>query len=178
MNVIFGLVLRFRFHFSLAGFDCFSSVGIDYRAETMVGQFVETFWRKSFIGDLRRAKKVFGDDSQWTIEHGGKTQRFEFVWLQGICVKVGHTVIDTFLSTFPHRENSARQGICVTLLSSDVSLSLQVDKAADSMTIEDATGQAELRTCSRIPDIWSTSEGMSPCRSQPSHGAKSRDSVS
>jgi len=27
------------------------------------------------------------------------------------------------------------------------------------MIIEDATGQAEIHTCSRVPDVWSTNEG-------------------
>ncbi len=27
------------------------------------------------------------------------------------------------------------------------------------MIIEDATGQAEIQNCSRIPDAWSTNEG-------------------
>ena len=58
----------------------------------MVGQFIDTFWRKSFIGDLRRAKKRSDDDSQWTINHAGKTHQFQFVWLQGLCVKVRRTI--------------------------------------------------------------------------------------
>ena len=28
------------------------------------------------------------------------------------------------------------------------------------MIIEDATGQAEIQNCSRIADVWSTSEGI------------------
>lgn len=55
----------------------------------MVGQFIHSFWRKSFIGDLRRARKISDDDSQWTIVYNGKAHQFEFVWLQGLCVKVG-----------------------------------------------------------------------------------------
>ncbi|CAF3032727.1 unnamed protein product [Rotaria sp. Silwood2] len=35
----------------------------------MVGQFIDTFWRKSFIGDLRRARKVSEDDTEWTITY-------------------------------------------------------------------------------------------------------------
>ena len=58
----------------------------------MVGQFIDTLWRKSFIGDLRRAKKVSGDDSYWSLVYYGKDHRFQFVWLQGICIQVG--VID------------------------------------------------------------------------------------
>lgn len=54
----------------------------------MVGQFIDTFWRKSFIGDLRRAKKLPDDDGQWTICLAGKTHQFQFVWLQGLCVKI------------------------------------------------------------------------------------------
>jgi hypothetical protein len=55
----------------------------------MVGQFIDTFWRKSFIGDLRRARKVPEDDTQWALVYAGKTHQFQFVWLQGLCVKVG-----------------------------------------------------------------------------------------
>ncbi|CAF2454625.1 unnamed protein product [Rotaria sp. Silwood2] len=54
----------------------------------MVGQFIDTFWRKSFIGDLRRARKVSEDDTEWTITYNGKVHQFQFVWLQGICVKI------------------------------------------------------------------------------------------
>jgi hypothetical protein len=56
----------------------------------MVGQFIDTFWRKSFIGDLRRARKVSEDDTQWTLVYDGKAHQFQFVWIQGICVKVGY----------------------------------------------------------------------------------------
>ncbi|CAF3311364.1 unnamed protein product [Rotaria socialis] len=87
----------------------------------MVGQFIDTFWRKSFIGDLRRARKVSDDDTQWTIIYNGKAQQFQYVWLQGLCIKI--------------------------------------DKIADLMVIEDATGQAEIQNCSRISDAWSTNEG-------------------
>jgi len=87
----------------------------------MVGQFIDTFWRKSFIGDLRRAKKVCEDDTQWTLVYNGKAHQFQFVWLQGICVKI--------------------------------------DKSADLMIIEDATGQAKIQNCSRVQDAWSTNEG-------------------
>jgi hypothetical protein len=55
----------------------------------MVGQFIDTFWRKSLIGELRRAKKVSGDDSYWSLVYHGKDHRFQFVWLQGICIQVG-----------------------------------------------------------------------------------------
>jgi hypothetical protein len=55
----------------------------------MVGQFIDTFWRKSFIGDLQRAKKVSEDDNQWSLMYDGKSHLFQFVWIQGICVKVG-----------------------------------------------------------------------------------------
>ena len=55
----------------------------------MVGQFIDTFWRKSFIGELRRATKLADDDTQWSIIYHGKEHLFQFVWLQGICVKVG-----------------------------------------------------------------------------------------
>ncbi len=56
----------------------------------MVGQFIDTFWRKSFIGDLHRARKVSEDETQWSLGYQGKDHRFQFVWLQGICVKVGY----------------------------------------------------------------------------------------
>ena len=54
----------------------------------MVGQFIDTFWRKSFIGDLRRARKISDDGTQWALTYQGIDQQFQFVWLQGICVKV------------------------------------------------------------------------------------------
>jgi hypothetical protein len=57
-------------------------------AYIMVGQFIDTFWRKSFIGDLHRAKKVSEDDTLWTLTYAGKAHQFQFVWIQGICVKV------------------------------------------------------------------------------------------
>ncbi|CAF1424173.1 unnamed protein product [Adineta ricciae] len=54
----------------------------------MVGQFIDTVWRKSFIGDLRRAMSTSHDDSQWAIVRNGKTYQFQFVWVQGLCTKV------------------------------------------------------------------------------------------
>ena len=54
----------------------------------MVGNFVDTFWRKSFIGDLRRARKSLDNDSQWLLEYEGKEHCFQFIWLQGLCTKV------------------------------------------------------------------------------------------
>ncbi|UJR23060.1 hypothetical protein I4U23_026085 [Adineta vaga] len=54
----------------------------------MVGQFIDTVWRKSFIGDLRRAKNISEDDNQWTIVRNGITHQFQFVWIQGLCIKV------------------------------------------------------------------------------------------
>lgn len=87
----------------------------------MAGNFLNIFWRKSFIGDLRRAKKSFDDDTQWILEYQGKEHRFQFIWIQGLCTKV--------------------------------------NKYKDTMTIEDATGQATIQNCSSIPDILSTNEG-------------------
>ncbi|CAF1054273.1 unnamed protein product [Adineta steineri] len=87
----------------------------------MAGQFIDTFWRKSFIGDLRRARKISENENQWSLMYDGKTHQFQYVWLQGLCIKI--------------------------------------DKNADLMIIEDATGQAELQKCSRAVDAWSTKEG-------------------
>ncbi len=61
----------------------------------MTGQFIDTFWRKSFIGDLRRAKKISGDETQWSLVYHGKDHRFQFVWLQGICIQVGYYQISS-----------------------------------------------------------------------------------
>lgn len=54
----------------------------------MATQFVDTFWRKSFIGDLHHAKKLSEDGETWTLVYNGKAHQFRFVWIQGICVKV------------------------------------------------------------------------------------------
>lgn len=55
----------------------------------MAASFIEASWRKSFISDLRRARKVSENDKQWIIIYNGKAHQFQFVWIQGICVKVG-----------------------------------------------------------------------------------------
>ncbi|CAF1314503.1 unnamed protein product [Adineta steineri] len=55
----------------------------------MAGQFIDTFWRKSFIGDLRRARKISENENQWSLMYDGKTHQFQYVWLQGLCIKVG-----------------------------------------------------------------------------------------
>ena len=73
----------------------------------MVGQFIDTFWRKSFIGELRLARKVAEDETLWTLTHAGKAHQFQFVWLQGLCVKVGALIriqhADAYAVCFAHR---------------------------------------------------------------------------
>lgn len=72
----------------------------------MVGQFIDTFWRKSFIGELRRAKKLVDDDTQWSLVYHGKEHSFQFVWLQGICVKVSDDCSNSFSREWVHLDRT------------------------------------------------------------------------
>jgi hypothetical protein len=96
------MLVRLFFYYYCA-YDSFLSADLNslidkyIKGDLMVGQFIDTFWRKSFIGDLRRARKVSEDDNQWSLIYNGKVHQFQFVWVQGICIKVGQNNTRDFL---------------------------------------------------------------------------------